>query len=151
MCFGQDKIVRIYNNRFSKKIELKVDSIFIHNYRFDLASSWTTGKWRIQNDTIYLKTELIMDTLRIRNSENKSIKDSLVLSADQRANRIESNEFIVSSLSSGGQNRIEPPKKLYWKKEKLYLINENGTLDLRKLKSFSTDRKFKTYFSKETE
>jgi hypothetical protein len=91
-----------------------------------------------------------MDTLQIRNSESKIIRDSLVLSADQKVDRIESNEFLISSLSSGGQNRVKPPKKLYWKRNKLYRINKNGALDLRELKAFWTDKKYKTYFKKES-
>ncbi len=147
----QNEIAGIYRDRFSNRIELKVDSTFIHNYRFDLSSSWTTGKWRFKNDTIYLNTKLIMDTLQIRNSANKIIKNSLVLSSDQKANRIESNEHILSQISSGGQNRDKPPKKLFWKKEKLYRLKSNGNLDLRKLKQFWTGKKYKTYFRKVTE
>ncbi|WP_134204432.1 hypothetical protein [Algoriphagus zhangzhouensis] len=149
--FGQNKYVGIYNDRFSESIELKSDSTFVHNYRFDLSSSWTTGKWKVSNDTIYLKTELVSDSLQVRDSNGNKIKDSLVLSADLKINRIELNEFIMSSLSSGGQNRVKPPSKLYWKRNKLYRINENGTLDLRKLIAFWTDKKYKTYFRKETE
>ena len=151
LTFGQDKYVGIYNDRFSESLELKTDSTFVHNYRFDLSSSWTTGKWKVSNDTIYFKSELVSDSLQIRDSNGNKIKDSLVLSADHKINRIELNEFIMSSLSSGGQNRVKPPNKLYWKRKKLYRINENGTLDLRKLKAFWTDKKYKTYFRKETE
>ena len=151
MTFGQDKYVGIYKDRFSESIELKSDSTFTHKWRFDLGSSWTNGKWRIINDTIYLKTELVMDTLQFRNSENKVVRDSLVLSSDQKIDRIELNELIISSISSGGQNRYEPPTKIYWKRNKLYRINENGTLDQRKVKAFWTDKKYKTYFRKETE
>ena len=151
MCFGQNKIVGIYNNRFSESIELKADSTFIHNYRFDLASSWTTGKWKISNDTIYLKTEIVSDSLQIYNSEGEFIRDSLVLSADKKVDRIQLSEFIISTLSSGGQNRIKVPKRIFWKRNKLYRINENGTLDLRKLKAFWSDKKYKTYFRKESE
>lgn len=148
MSFGQDKYVGIYNARFSESIELKTDSTFIHNYRFDLSSSWTIGKWKVKNDTIYLTTEFLMDTLQIRNSENKVTIDSLVLSNDQKVDSIEQNEFIVSNLSGGGQNRFIPPNKLYWKRERLYRINENGNLDFRKVKAFWTDKKYKTYFRK---
>jgi len=151
LTFGQDKYVGIYNDRFSESLELKSDSTFVHNYRFDLSSSWTTGKWKVSNDTIYFKSELVSDSLQIRDSNGNKIKDSLVLSADHKINRIELNEFIMSSLSSGGQNRVKPPNKLYWKRKKLYRINENETLDLRKLKAFWTDKKYKTYFRKETE
>ena len=149
--FGQNKYVGIYNGRFSESIELKADSTFAHNWRFDLSASWTTGKWHVKNDTIFLKTELVMDTLQIRDSENNVISDSLVISSDQKIDRIERNELIISSLSSGGQNRYKPPTKMYWKRNKLYRINENGTLDQRKVKAFWTDKKYKTYFRKETE
>jgi hypothetical protein len=151
LTFGQNKYVGIYNNRFSESIELKSDSTFMHKWQFDLASSWTTGKWNVKNDTIYLKTELVMDTLQIRDSENNVIRDSLVISSDQKNDRIERNELIISSLSSGGQNRYELPTKMYWKRNKLYRINENGTLDQRKVKAFWTDKRYKTYFRKETE
>ena len=151
LTFGQDKYVGIYNDRFSESIELKSDSTFVHNYRFDLSSSWTTGKWKVSNDTVYFKSELVSDSLQVRDSNGNKIKDSLVLSADLKINRIELNEFIMSSLSSGGQNRVKPPNKLYCKRNKLYRINENGTLDLRKVKAFWTDKKYKTYFRKETE
>jgi hypothetical protein len=151
MCFGQDKIVGIYNDRFSESIELKADSTFIHNYRFDLSSSWTIGKWKISKDTLYLKTELVLDTLNTITVENKITNDSLVLSSDFKPNRITIKEYAINSISGGGQNRVKPPTKLYWKRRKLYRINENGTLDLRKLKAFWTDKKYKTYFTKETE
>ena len=151
LSFGQSKYVGIYKDQFSESIELKSDSTFVHNYRFDLASSWTTGKWKIKKDTIYLTTEFIMDTLNICNSENKIVRDSLVISSDKESNRIEKIEHLSYLLSSGGQNRLKPPNKIYWKRNKLYRIKENGSLDLRKVKAFWTDKKYKTYFRKETE
>ena len=113
LTFGQNKYAGIYNNRFSESIELNSDSTFIHKWGFDLASSWTIGKWNVKNDTIYLKVELVKDTLQIRDSENNVVRDSLVISSDQKIDRIEQNEFIISSLSSGGQNRYKPPTKIY--------------------------------------
>tara|TARA_R110002033_G_scaffold170670_3_gene213770 strand:+ start:8068 stop:8523 length:456 start_codon:yes stop_codon:yes gene_type:complete len=148
LTFGQNNIVGNYYSRINGKIEFKADSTFIHKYSFDLSSSWTKGKWNVENDTIYLTTELVMDTLQIRNSENKILRDSLVVSIDQKIDRVEQNEYIISTLSSGGQNRVKPPKKVFRKRKKLYLINENGTLDLRKLKGFWTDKKYHTYFKK---
>tara|TARA_R110000787_G_scaffold98043_3_gene201983 strand:- start:606 stop:1058 length:453 start_codon:yes stop_codon:yes gene_type:complete len=150
MSFGQDKYVGIYNDRFSESIELKTDSTFIHNYRFDLASSWTIGKWKAKKDTIYLTTVFVMDTLQIRNSENKIIRDSLVISSDQEANRIEKTEHLSYLLSSGGQNRVKPSKKLLWKKQKLYRLTENGKVEkTRKIEGHK--KKYKTYFRKESE
>lgn len=150
ICSGQGQVVGIYNDHFSERIELKADSTFTHYYRFDLASSWTNGKWRIENDTIYLKTELIMDTLQIRNSENQVIRDSLVLSADQIIGRIEYNDLAGMLLSGGGQNRVNPPNKLFFKRKKLFRIRGNGTLDLTRVKAFWTNKKHKTYFRKES-
>ena len=151
LTFGQNKYVGIYNNQFLESIELKSDSSFTHKWRFDLVSSWTNGKWKIINDTIYFKTELVMDTIQIRNSENKVVRDSLVLSIDQKPNRIELDEFQISLISSGSQNHYKPPQKLYWKKNRLYRIKLNGTLDLRRIKGFWTNKKYKTYYRKETE
>jgi hypothetical protein len=151
LTFGQDRYLGIYKDRFSESIELNSDSTFVHNYTFDLSSSWTTGKWKVSNDTIYLKSELVFDSLQIRDSNGNKIKDSLVLSADHKINRIEVNEFIMSSLSSGGQNRVKPPNKIYWKRKKLYRFNNDDTLDFRKVKAFWTDKKYGTYFRKVTE
>ncbi|MFI1770312.1 hypothetical protein [Thalassobellus citreus] len=148
VCFGQDKYIGFYYDRFHETIELKADSTFIHNYRFDLSSSWTTGKWKSKNDTIYLTTILVKDTVRLMNSSHKTINDSLVLSADQKIDRIEPNEYFLNQISSGGQNRQNPPRKLFWKKERLYRIKENGNLDLSKAKQFWTRKKYKTYFIK---
>ncbi|ALM08243.1 hypothetical protein SB49_10845 [Sediminicola sp. YIK13] len=151
ICFGQARIVGVYNDRFSESIELKADSTFTHNYKFDLASSWTTGKWKFKNGKISLQTKLIMDTLVLGESGQKKLKDSLVLSPDKVSNRVGFSDYAISSISGGGQNRVKPPSQLYWKKKRLYRINEDGTLDLRKLKGFWTDKKYKTYFRKETE
>ena len=147
-CFGQNNIVGIYNNHFGEKIELKFDSTFVHTNRFDLSSSWTNGKWKIFNDTIYLKTILVLDTLQIRNSEKIIWRDSLVLSSDSKSNRIEMEEYVVTLISGGGQNRVKPPEKLYLKNEKLYLINANGEIDKKKIEQFWTRKKYKTNFKK---
>ena len=146
LTFGQDKYVGIYNDQFSENIELKTDSTFIHNYRFDLASSWTTGKWKVKKDTIFLITELVMDTLQVRNIENKVIRDSLVISADQKSNRIEKVEYLSYLLSSGGQNRIKLPEKMLWKRKKIYRITKEGKVE--KIRMLNGD-KYKTYFLKE--
>jgi len=146
ICFGQNKIARTYRNSFGEKLEFLNDSTFMHTWSFDLAASWTKGKWGISNDTIYLKSIIIKDTLTIRNSENEILKDSLVLSTDKKSNRIENEEFVLSLISGGGQNRKLPPKKLYLKNGKLYRLLENGKIDKTKSKTLLTGKKYKTYF-----
>jgi len=148
LTFGQEKYVGIYKDQFSESIELKSDSTFVHNYRFDLASSWTTGKWKVEKDTIYLTTEFVMDTLNIRNSKNKIIRDSLVISSDRESKRIEKIEHLSYLLSSGGQNRLKPPEKMFWKRNKIYRITEEG--EVEKIRKVKGDR-YKTYFRKQYE
>lgn len=127
-----------------------MDSTFEHKYTFDLSSSWTLGKWWIQNNIVYLTPELILDTLQILNDKNQVLIDTLVLSSDPKKDRIENDEYVASSLSGGGQNRFKPPNKLYWKRNKLYVINECDSLDLRSQKRFSSKKCLGKYFKRET-
>ena len=148
-CLGQDMIVGAYRDHFGEKLEFLNDSIFKHTWNFDLASSWTKGKYSLSNDTIFLKSILIKDTLTIRNSANKIIKDSLVVSRDDESSRIENIEFLMSEISGGGQYRKLPPEKLYLKKNKLFRLRDNGKIDKSKFKDWWSNKKFKTYFISE--
>ncbi|WP_281616487.1 hypothetical protein [Flammeovirga sp. SubArs3] len=130
---------------FGEKIEFLRDSTFKHTWCIDLASSWTIGKWKIYRDTIYLTSSLIMDTLTILNSENTFLKDSLVLSTDEKIDRIENVEYVTTSISGGGQNRKQPPTILYFKNGKLYRLL-NNKLDSRKYRARLTSKKYKPYY-----
>jgi len=145
-CYGQDKLEKVYSDHFGEKLEFIDDSTFMHTWNFDLAGSWTRGVWEISNDTIYLKTLLVKDTLTIRNSIGKVLKDSLVLSGDEIPNRIENEEFLMSLISGGGQNRRLPPDRLYIKSGKLFRILENGNIDRTKSERILSKKKYKTYF-----
>jgi inorganic pyrophosphatase/exopolyphosphatase len=131
---------------FGEKLEFMNDSSFKHTWHFDLASSWTNGKWRISNDTLYLYPILISDTLNIRNSEKKIIKDSIVISDDEISERIESDEYVMSLISGGGQNRRFPPSELFLKNGKLFRVLDNKKLDKGKQTAILTRKKYKTYF-----
>jgi len=145
------KVVSVYFDYFSEKIELRADSTFSHTYRFDLASSWTDGTWSIQNDTIYLSTKLVLDTVRIPDTRSKILKDTLVLSQDKNVDRIGFNEYLLELISSGGQYRVKPTKKLFFSQEKLYRIKEDETLDMEAHAPLSNPKKkYQTYFQKET-
>jgi hypothetical protein len=135
-----------YLNSFGEKLEFLKDSSFRYAWHFDLSSSWTNGKWRISNDTLYLYPILISDTLNIRNSEKKIIKHSIVLSANEISERIESDGYIMSSISGGGQNRRPPPSELFIKNGKLFRILDNNKLDKGKHTAILTRKKYKTYF-----
>ncbi len=147
-CFGQSKLEGSYLNKFGERLVFENDSIFSHTWQFDLASSWTKGTYRISNDTIYLRTTLIYDTLEIVNSENEFIKDSLVVSIDETSNSIRNEEFVMSLVAGGGQNRLPPPDKLVLVRGKLFRLNKLGIIDKSKKKQTLTDKSFKTYFFK---
>ena len=146
LALGQEEIHGNYSNRFGEKIELKSDSTFVYTWRFDLASSWSKGNWSIENDTIYLDPIPIMDTLRTVKNNIKS--DSLVLSSDQKGNRTTAGETLANALSGGGQNRKEPPQRLYFKNGRLYRITDNDEIDDKKHQQMSPGKKYKSYFYK---
>jgi hypothetical protein len=146
--FSQKHIIGTYKSYFGESIKINLDKTFYFRSSFDLSFSWSQGKWRISNDTIYLKTEIIKDTLQVKDHQNRTLKDTLVASQDGLVNRISNNEFIIGKLSSGGQNRVKPPDKVFFKNNKLFLINEFSEIDDRKLKQFWSNKKYRTYFKK---
>ena len=71
--YNQSKILGTYANNFGDAIEIRSDSTFMYKYEFDLISSWSIGKWKTDNDTIFFEIKSIMDTLRIRNSKSERL------------------------------------------------------------------------------
>ncbi len=147
LCLSQDNYPRgTYNDHFGESIEFLPNNEFKFYYQFDLAASWSNGQWQVSNDTIYLKCVPILDTLELRDANNKFIKDTLVLSIDPKVDRISTDEYVITSLSAYGQNKISPPAKLLFKNKKLYRIGENGKIETKRRKQFLTGKKKKTYF-----
>jgi hypothetical protein len=133
-----------YYNSFGSKLKINTDSTFLYNWSFDTASSWSEGKWRLKNDTIYFEIIPVFDTLRINHQ-----KDTLLLSVNQKPELITDPSItIFESLSSGGQNKTKMSSKLYFDGEKLIEIKKNGKLDNRKLKAFWQNEKYNTWFIK---
>lgn len=133
-----------YNNHFGNKLKIYSDKTFLYTWHFDLASSWSKGKWKTKNDTIYFEVIPIYDTLRRPN-----LKDSLVLSIDQKPQLITDMSIVlIEAISSGGQNRQKMSSKLYFDGKKLIEIKKNGKLDNRKLKAFWENKKYNTWFVK---
>lgn len=143
--FGNSKtsVSGEYHDYFGNKLEINSDSTFLYNWNFDLASSWSKGKWTIKNDTIYFSVIPVFDTLRI------SEKDSLILSSDEKSEIItDKNVMFGDLLSGGGQNRKTMPSKLYYKGNKLYEIGEHGNLIVKKSRSLSNGDEHETWFIK---
>lgn len=146
-CFGQVSIIGTHKSYFGEKLELKSDHTFHYTWRFDMASSWTTGEWTVSNDTLYLTPILVFDTLKVLNAANV-VQDTLVLSSDVIASRIGKKEFIYASISSGWQHRKKPPVRLYIENGKLFTVLANGQLDRRKRKPVWGNIRYQTYFEK---
>lgn len=133
-----------YYNHFGSKLKINTDRTFLYTWNFDLASSWSKGKWKMKNDTIQFEVIPVFDTLRRAN-----LKDTLVLSIDQKPQLITDMSIVyIEALSSGGQNRQKMSSKLYFDGEKLIELKKNGKLDNRKLKAFWKNEKYNTWFIK---
>lgn len=115
---GQTTVAGIYNDRDGSTLTLLEDGRFRFRWQFDLASSWTNGRWRISRDTVYLESLLVYDTV------SYSGKDSLVLSTDELSSRVSSTDVLMEKLSGGGQNRKKVPAKFCLRKGNLYPIIE---------------------------
>ena len=115
---GQE-IAGKYEDFFGHDLELKNDSTFKFEWRFDLVYNWAIGNWSISNKVISLNIVDVYDTL-VRTGE----PDSLVLSIDPIFNSINAEQYAESQLISGGQYRDRFPTELKKKGERLYLIDQ---------------------------
>lgn len=143
---AQDGIPGRYRDYFGSRLYLHADSTFEYTRNLHLSSSWTKGRWKLTNKVICLEMIPIWDTLTVA-EPGKLPTDSLVLSEDDMPERISLSEHTGMLLSSGGQNRFPYPRKLLWKKGRLYKI-ENGKVIYRKQKGFSTKKKWATWYFK---
>lgn len=143
--YAQDKIVGQYRDYFGSRLQLNADSTFKYTWHFDLSASWTKGTWTVENDTVYFHMLPTYDT--ISNTNNGSAVDNLVLSDNEISERLTQQQYEGQGLSSGGQNKIPNPEKLFYKKDRLYGIN-NGRLYTQRHKAIWTKKKFPPWFFK---
>jgi len=152
ICFSQNKSIGIYKDAFGNKLVLLENNNFKHTWRFDLAASWTIGKWKISNDTLKLEIVKVYDTLTLIDKKTNFIKDSLVLASDENPKRITKTQNAIKSLLSGGQNRSLPNLLFLIKNNKLIIIKENGKLETEKITCFwDARKKAKTWYIKQDE
>lgn len=132
---AQEKIFGKYKNEFGEKLILNSDHTFEYYWNFDLASSWNIGTWEIESGKyIYLKLNEIKDTLK---SDNKI---EMVLSSDKVSNKLTNNEYALNLISGGGQSRNLPPKKLFFKDNKLFTFSNTGKLQNKKIRSVTNEK-----------
>jgi len=132
-----------YNDYFGHTLELKEDSTFRLEWKFDLVKTWAIGQWTYSNDIVYLKFNDIYDTLT-----RTGKPDSLVLSNDENPNRINKEEFAIYQISSGGQKHVGITDRLTLKRKRLYLTDKNGRPFREKQPGIWTTKKRPTYYIK---
>ncbi|KYG71412.1 hypothetical protein EV198_3368 [Roseivirga ehrenbergii] len=143
---AQSSISGTYRSYFGEKLELRSDSTFIYNWKFDLASRWSIGEWYKSDSFIFLKVTPVYDTLRVSDGRLNKELDSLVLSADQSSGVITIEDFVSSQLSSGGQLTDIRFDKLFRRNNKLFKVQENGRLSRKRVRPIFGRKKRPTYF-----
>jgi hypothetical protein len=143
LTFQSENFVGEYYNNFGQALKINQDSTFICKWNFHMSGSWTKGKWKTNNDTVYFTITPIFDTLRFSGK-----KDTLILSINENPELItEKNASISQMLSTYTQNNREMDSKLFYKNGKLFSIDKNGKLITKKQK-FMSQKKHNPWFIK---
>lgn len=145
---AQNEIIGKYTNPFGNKLVLKADSTFEYKWIFDLSSSWTNGKWSYKKRVITLESFSIYDTIVIKKENGDWVKDRLVLSGDSNSNKISQEDYLINLLGSSKQNRVPPPTRLFYKKNKLIIIGTDGKFVKKKVSGFGTNKKYRPWYKK---
>jgi hypothetical protein len=137
------RLVGKYSAYYGHSLELRDDSTFRYDWHFDLASSWSVGQWKVSNKTVYLKFRNVYDTLT---TDGKP--DSLVLSSDEKSNRIKNDEFVIGLISSGGQGRSVNgiTDRLAIRGKRLYQVDKSGRITRTRESGIWTKKKKPTYY-----
>ena len=153
---AQIKICGIYRDYFGCQFEIYPDSTFRYTFGFDTESSWSKGKWKIKNDTVYFTTILVFDTIKYIDPKTNLAADSLFLSIDEKSNLGFDSVYIMRNREKvyipvynlKTQNTHPAIDKLYYRKNKLYEITPDGKLKSKKVKGFWTQKKVPSWFVK---
>ena len=132
----------VYVDHFGHTLKINKDNTFKIEWQFDLANNWSTGQWRISNDTIYLRFVKVYDTL-VR--ENKP--DSLVLSATEKSTSINEQQYAIRCISSINQ-RTDITDRLYLRGKQLFLVDKNGRLEKGKKPGMMKGTKYSTSYTR---
>lgn len=74
--------------------------------------------------------------------------DSLVLSLNKIPKRMSEREFAIDNITSGRQLPDYVPKKMVFKKQRLYEVKKNGKLKKKKVRGFFTKKRFVPWYRK---
>jgi hypothetical protein len=130
-----------YGAYYGHSLELKDDSTFRYEWKFDLITFWAVGQWSYSDKIVNLKFIDIYDTLKRPNSP-----DSLVLSIDEKSTQVKYEEFVTSQLVSGGQKHGGITNNLVFKRQRLYLADKEGRIMRGKQSGIMTKKKRPTWY-----
>src|SRR5882757_692708 len=142
---AQHKVTGHYYDLFGSSIDINADNTFRYSYHFDMLGSWTKGTWSINNDTIYLHMGTVYDTIRYKGRDNR-MADSLILSVDEKSEQIALRDAGI--LYSGGQNIMPGPMMLFYRRNRLYNIDEDGKLIRKRRRGLWGRKKYVPWYSK---
>ena len=130
---GQETYWGKYYNFFNAELTLNPDSSYFFVHENSKSSSWSSGQWKVNDDTILLYNLPVYDHLKYYDQEKKKEFDLLILSDDTTSEDITRNIALGYELQNNGQNRIAHPLKLCLKKGKLYEIQSDGRINDKKI------------------
>jgi len=142
---AQSRIVGMYENYFGSNLELNSDSTFKYARHSDMYGSWTNGVWELRNDTVHFKWIPVYDTISVTNPFGE-YKDSLILSLNKTSERVQPPDPHV--LYGGGQNYYSYPRKLFYHRNKLYMLSKEGKLAKKKIRGIWRKKKFPPWYRK---
>jgi hypothetical protein len=117
---GQGSTLK-YQDYFGHTLVLRNDSTFRFDWRFDMIHDWAIGRWDFSGPTLNLKFTDVYDTL-----SRPDKPDSLVLSIDEKSNKINEEEFTLTALVSGGQLKDRFSDKFYQRGKRLFPTDKDG-------------------------
>jgi hypothetical protein len=130
-----------YNAYYGHSLELKDDSTFAYEWRFDMTRKWAVGKWRYSNRIVQLNFTTIYDTL-IRDGQ----PDSIVLSSDPISSKVSQNQFAIVLIGAGGQDNSRIADRLALRRKRLYQMDKSGKLLTDKKPGIWSKKKRPIYF-----
>jgi len=134
-------VIGKYRNYSGSSISLNADSTFNFKWHFSVIGNYANGIWTISNDTLYFKfipKENRPKTLNGRSYLNLSV------SSDKKRIVYTEEPIIIPDESD-----YNLPSKLYFKKEKLYEINEDGNIIKGHFMGHNPKKKYPIRYDKE--
>lgn len=113
------KYIGIYKNQIGEKIEIRTDSSYSYSRRVHMEYRWSSGKWSVKNDTIFLKLIAASDTIKATDLHNIQ-----------------------------AQNYRLYPLKLFFKSGRVYDVSSHGIIYKGKVQSSFSRKKYSVVYKR---